>query len=73
MNKQVCLFHFPVLLFLFACNNSNNPSSNEKAAQATADNVSQKNSWKLMHLLGHRIPACIPEELARMYSVTGAL
>ena len=39
MNKQVSLFYFPILLFLFACNNSNNPSSNEKAAQATSDSM----------------------------------
>ena len=39
MNKQAYLFYFPVLLFFFACNNSDNPASNEEVAQATPDSM----------------------------------
>jgi aldose 1-epimerase len=46
MNKQAYLFYFPVLLFLFACNNSNNQASNEKAAQATSDSMKASSTEK---------------------------
>ena len=39
MNKQVSLFYFPVLLFLFACNSSNNSPSNEETTHVTADSM----------------------------------
>ena len=39
MNKQASLFYFPVLLFLFACNNSNNSASNEETTQVTTDSM----------------------------------
>ena len=39
MNKQVSLLYFPVLLFLFACNSSNNSPSNEETTHVTADSM----------------------------------
>ena len=39
MNKRASLFYFPILLFLFACNNSNNSASNEETTQVTTDSM----------------------------------
>jgi aldose 1-epimerase len=39
MNKQVSLFYFLILLFLFACNNSDNSSSNKETAHVTSDSM----------------------------------
>jgi len=39
MSKQASLYYFPTLLFLFACNNSNNSASNEETAHVTTDSM----------------------------------
>jgi aldose 1-epimerase len=39
MNKQASFLCFLFLLFLFACNNSNNSASNEEATHATTDSM----------------------------------
>ena len=39
MSKQASLYYFPALLFLFACNNSNNSASNEETAHVTTDSM----------------------------------